>query len=209
MDEAVKPAGGALAGEPPVARRLRALARTISPLEIAELWVFPPLAELESSSEFFLFTRFHGDERRTLYSARVQPENGSGDRQVVVEHGSVPADRVPRLVERLQSRLGDEGQPLHALIEGSAARWKALFEGAADGAEGGAIGASRSAGATSVALDLHAAADGPGGGNGAGSSNRAGSSNGAGSGNGAGPSRGVEPGDGAARADDAGTAPGN
>lgn len=128
MDEAATPAGRALAAGSPVARRLQALARTVPPLEIAELWVFPPLAELESSAEFFLFTRFHGEERRVLCSARLQRENGSDARQVVVEHGSVPADRVPRLVRRLQRRLGEDGQPFHALIEGSIARWKALFE---------------------------------------------------------------------------------
>lgn len=134
MDETASPAGCGVAPENGVAHRLRSLAETVSPLEIAELWVFPPLAELESSAEFFLFTRFHGGERRVLYSARMRRENGSGDRQVVVEHGSVPAHRVPRLVERLQKRLGQngEGQPFHAVIEGSAARWRALFEQAAD-----------------------------------------------------------------------------
>lgn len=130
MDEAAMPAGGAGAAEDGVANRLRSLAESVSPIEIAELWVFPPLAELESSAEFFLFTRFHGEERRILYSARLRRENGngSGGRQVVVEHGSVPADRVPRLVERLQKRLGrnGQGQPFHAVIEGSLARWSAV-----------------------------------------------------------------------------------
>lgn len=133
MDEAAMSAGRGLAAGSAVAHRLEALARTVSPLEIAELWVFPPLAELESSAEFFLFTRFHGEERRTLYSARLQRDNGSDAKQVVVEHGSVPADRVPRLVQRLQRRLGDGGQPLHAVIEGSATRWNSLFAEAANG----------------------------------------------------------------------------
>lgn len=127
MDEAAISAGRGLAAESAVTRRLQELASTISPLEIAELWIFPPLAELESSAEFFLFTRFGVEERRTLYSARLQRENGSDEKQIVVEHGSVPADRVPRLVQRLQHRLGDGGQPLHAVIEGSVARWRSLF----------------------------------------------------------------------------------
>lgn len=128
MDEAAAPAGRIPASGPEVAGRLRALARAVPPLEIAELWMFPPLAELESSAEFFLFTRFDGSGRRTLYSARVRRENGSGDRQVVVEHGSVPADRVPGLVRRLQRRLGEHRQPFHVAIEGSLARWSALCE---------------------------------------------------------------------------------
>lgn len=152
MDEAATPAGRTVATGSAVARRLHALTRAVSPREIAELWVFPPLAELESSAEFFLFTRFHGDERRTLYSARLRREDGSGARQVVVEHGSVPADRVPALVERLQRRLGDDGRPFHVAIEGSDARWAELFgEGGGDaggpavGRANGTNGAARSA----------------------------------------------------------------
>ena len=52
--------------------RLRELGRTVSPSEIAEVWVFPPLETLEGSQEFFLFTRFEGDRRR-LYSACLSP----------------------------------------------------------------------------------------------------------------------------------------
>ncbi len=72
--------------------RLRELGRTIPPSEIAELWVFPPLAALEGSAEFFLFTCFDGDRRR-LYSACLSPgvrANGTSG-QIITEHGLVPA----------------------------------------------------------------------------------------------------------------------
>ena len=107
--------------------RLRELGRTIPPSEIAELWVFPPLAGLEGSAEFFLFTCFDGDRRR-LYSACLSPgvrPNGTSG-QIITEHGLVPADRVPRMVNRLQRRLGDLGEPTHLDIGGSDLRWTEL-----------------------------------------------------------------------------------
>jgi hypothetical protein len=107
--------------------RLRELGRTIPPSEIAELWVFPPLAALEGSAEFFLFTCFDGDRRR-LYSACLPPgirANGNSG-QTITEHGLVPADRVPRMVHRLQRRLGDLGEPRHVEIGGSDVRWAEL-----------------------------------------------------------------------------------
>ncbi|MFQ5678179.1 MAG: hypothetical protein ACE5HP_01810 [Gemmatimonadota bacterium] len=127
MDEVASLAGPTRAEDSPVAVRLQALARTVPPTEIGELWVFPPLEALEGSAEFFLFTRRVGEERRGLYSARLEGENGSGERQVVVEHGSVPADRVPRLVDRLQRRLGEGFRPYHAVIDGSTVRWEELL----------------------------------------------------------------------------------
>lgn len=133
MDEDTAQAGHPPLADRSVTGRLDALASAVPPLEIAEIWVFPPLAELESSAEFFLFTRFLEGERRLLCSARLQREDGSPARQVVVEHGSVPANRVPRLVERLQRRLGGEGGPVHVLIDGREARWREFLAGGANG----------------------------------------------------------------------------
>jgi hypothetical protein len=110
--------------------RLRELGRTVSPSEIAEVWVFPPLETLEGSTEFFLFTRFYGDRRR-LYSAclspGVRPNGNSGQR--ITEHGLVPADRVPLMVAQLQRRLGEFSNPLHLEIGGSDERWAELTTG--------------------------------------------------------------------------------
>lgn len=132
-------------GEASIEGRLRALGRVVPPPEIAEIWVFPPLAEVDASAEFFLFTRFQDGERRALYSARLLPENGTPARQVVVEHGSVPADRVPRLVGRLQRRLGEDRQPRHAVIDGEEGRWEALL------GEAGPNGSGNGSGPTTVA----------------------------------------------------------
>lgn len=111
-------------------RRLRELGRTVSPSEIAELWVFPPLETLAGSTEFFLFTRFDGDRRR-LYSAclppGVRPNGNSGQR--IIEHGLVPPDRVPGMVAQLQRRLGESSEPVHLDIGGSDERWAELTTG--------------------------------------------------------------------------------
>lgn len=117
---------GSTAGQS-VGLRLRELGRTIPPSEIAELWVFPPLSALEGSAEFFLFTCFDGDRRR-LYSACLPPgvkPNGTTG-QTITEHGLVPADRVPRMVDGLQRRLGDLAEPRHVQIGGCAVRWAEL-----------------------------------------------------------------------------------
>lgn len=135
-----------------LARRLHEVERAVSPSEIGELWIFPPLAEVEESAEFLLFTRVLREGRRRLYSARLrrlageagpEAENGNGARppadgdgaadrrHEITEHGSVPADRVPGLVERFRRRLGDGAEPTHLVIDGSLERWSSLLPAAA------------------------------------------------------------------------------
>jgi hypothetical protein len=114
-------------GQLPLASRLSELSRLVPPPEIAEIWVFPPLAEVQESGEFFLFTRYLDDESRRLYSSRLLPTNGTPARQIVVEHGTVPADRVPRLVGRLQHRVGQPDTPRHVVIDGETGRWEELL----------------------------------------------------------------------------------
>lgn len=119
-------------GQLPLASRLSELSRLVPPPEIAELWVFPPLADVQDSGEFFLFTRYLDDESRRVYSSRLLPANGTPAQQVVVEHGTVPAERVPRLVGRLQHRVGQLDSPRHVVIDGEAGRWEALLAEAHD-----------------------------------------------------------------------------
>lgn len=127
--------------EPEVSARLRVLERAVSPGEICELWIFPPLADIEGSAEFFLFTRYLEEDRRGLCSARPRPaaedvsredppatgeDSAPPEEEAIVQHGSVPADRLPRLVERFRERLGEDEEPLHFRIDGSEARWRRL-----------------------------------------------------------------------------------
>ena len=110
------------------AARLGDLGRRIPPPRIADVWLFPPLPQVEDSSEFFLFTSILEDGGRALYSARMVPANGTPAHQVVVEHGRAPANRVPGLVAGLQRRLGQPSAVRHVRIEGDGARWEALLK---------------------------------------------------------------------------------
>lgn len=53
-------------------RRLRGLERWVSPKQMGEVWIFPPLDEPEGTREFMLFTRMAGDDEREVYSARLR-----------------------------------------------------------------------------------------------------------------------------------------
>ncbi len=109
------------------AARLGDLSRRIPPPRIADVWLFPPLPQVEDSAEFFLFTSILEDGGRALYSARMVPANGTPAHQVVVEHGRAPANRVPGLVAGLQRRLGQPAAVRHIPIGGDGARWEALM----------------------------------------------------------------------------------
>jgi hypothetical protein len=111
-----------------LATRLAALERRVPPPEIADVWLFPPLPDVVSSSVFLLFTRILDPETRSLFSARMVPANGTPAHQVIVEHGTTPADRVPRLVSNLQRRLGHDAPARHVQIDGEPERWRELIE---------------------------------------------------------------------------------
>jgi hypothetical protein len=146
--------------------RLQAVGRAVSPEEIGDLWIFPPLSDVEESSEFLLFTRHRDGDRRSVYSARVRRDDGEdpgsgaapgtsrrpsenggapgGDGgsglvsapQRITHHGTVPRDRVGRLVRRFRRRLGEEDrEPVHVTLDGRRDRWTALL-----GADGEAAG---------------------------------------------------------------------
>jgi hypothetical protein len=149
---------------PELAHRLRELGRQVSPAEISEVWVFPPLSDLEGSTEFLLFTRFLGPELRRMCGAEfdsalngngqakgagnvpVANDNGaSGEKSEtgngaagsdgfpgrITEYGTVPTNRVSRLVAGLRRRLGDGRDPLYLDVGGSPAGWDQLVDEAA------------------------------------------------------------------------------
>lgn len=73
-------------------RRLRALARAVSPEELGELWIFPPLSDMDGSAEFLLFTRRLERDRRRVYSARMafRAENGGPEAGVAAAGNGTP-----------------------------------------------------------------------------------------------------------------------
>ncbi len=133
------------------AARLRRLAGRIPPDELSEVWVFPPLEDIEGSDEFHLFTRrmsegvyrvcaaeFPGDGGKdgaadgangsaagsaTGSSATTGDGEKAGEPRVTV-YGAVPESRVPRLVAGFRDRLGDGREPLYLPIYGSLERWR-------------------------------------------------------------------------------------
>ena len=128
------------------AARLRRLAGRIPPDELSEVWVFPPLEDIDGSDEFHLFTRrmsegvyrvcaaeFPGDPdgngttngaaNGTANGTAAVDGNKAGEPRVTV-YGAVPESRVPRLVAGFRDRLGDGRQPLYLPIYGSLERWR-------------------------------------------------------------------------------------
>lgn len=144
------------------AARLRRLAGRIPPEELSEVWVFPPLEDIEGSDEFHLFTRrmsegvyrvcaaeFPGDggkngaagggngaagDSASGSSATIVDGKKAGEPRVTV-YGAVPESRVPRLVAGFRDRLGDGREPLYLPIYGSLERWRLAVGVDADAAD--------------------------------------------------------------------------
>jgi len=121
---------GQAADQAALASRLDDVERYVPVPQIADVWLFPPLPDVVDSSEFLLFTQILDGDARALFSARMVPANGRPAHQVIVEHGSAPADRLPRLVSGLQRRLGQTLPARHVSIGGEAERWRRLVEDA-------------------------------------------------------------------------------
>jgi hypothetical protein len=125
----------------PLSERLRSLEGRVPPNEISDLWVFPPLSDLEDSREFVLFTRRLPDEMRRVCAAEFPAAsggvdaggnghatgNGRGANVRITEYGRVPSGRVSRVVEGFRRRLGDDREPLHLRIEGRPDSWDRLL----------------------------------------------------------------------------------
>ncbi|MEN8144043.1 MAG: hypothetical protein ABFS14_03750 [Gemmatimonadota bacterium] len=111
-----------------VVHKLRELGRAVSPIEISDLWIFPPLVDLASSTEFFLFTRFLSADTRRLCAARIEAGNGRSGPAVeeVTEFGVVPSGRLERLIEGFKRRLGEEREPAYYRLDGCPQTWDRL-----------------------------------------------------------------------------------
>ncbi len=105
---------------PETIERLRKLAGSIPPEELSEVWVFPPLPDLEDSEEFVLFTRRVADGVFRVCAA----EFAGGETVRVTVYGAVPETRVMNLVAGFRRRLGDRRDPLYLPIFGSSDRWR-------------------------------------------------------------------------------------
>lgn len=149
------------------------------------LWIFPPRRVAAGESTVVVVAAFDEDDRRRVITAHFTvARNRKGIATVTAlfdEYGAAPADAVPRIVQGVLRRLGEDtaAEPRDVLIDGRQDRWDALVtelggrptppedaqedaaEGAVDGAAEDAALAHGDAGADATADAGDAAADPP------------------------------------------------
>ncbi|HET9983186.1 MAG TPA: hypothetical protein VFQ38_06355 [Longimicrobiales bacterium] len=115
---------------PTPASLLEALARAIPIASIDELWLFPPRRLGPAESTVVVVSAFAEDpgRRRVLtarYSVSQDAKGQPAVQEELTEHGTAPADRIPRLVEGVLRRLDEpaDAAPKHLRVEGSEDRW--------------------------------------------------------------------------------------
>jgi hypothetical protein len=121
---------------PHLGAALAAVAGRFPPRRLAQVWIFPPrrLAAKESGLAVLVVTgEDAADERRTIWTLRYEAEAEKGGRvaraDALEEQGTVPPDRVDRIVEGVVRRLdGEGGAPDVRELEGDAEAWRALLE---------------------------------------------------------------------------------
>jgi len=121
---------------PRLGAALAAVADRIAPERVEEVWLFPPrrvgakesgLAVLVVSAE-----EEETDARRTIWTVRYDAESGKGGKtsaaHALEEQGSVPPDRVARIVDGVARRLEAESDaPDVRELAGDPTAWRALL----------------------------------------------------------------------------------
>lgn len=102
---------------------------------LAQAWIFPPrrVAAKESGLAVLVVSAEDpADNRRTIWTLRYELEAGKGGKVDRTDHldeqGTVPPDRVDRIVEGVVRRLeGEGGAPDVRELDGDAEAWRALL----------------------------------------------------------------------------------
>jgi hypothetical protein len=120
------------------------VAAAVAPATIDEIWLFPPRRVADGESVVFVLGAFEPqpDRRRVLTFRFTITRNRRGLARVTEqagEHGSAPADALPRVIEGVLRRLGDDAEvpPQGEAIRGDVARWAALLADVARAAADG------------------------------------------------------------------------
>lgn len=121
---------------PHLGAALAGVAGRFPPERLAQVWLFPPrrVAAKESGLAVLVVTADDAaDERRTIWTLRYEAEAGKGGKvartDALEEQGTVPADRVDRIVDGVVRRLDGEGGPPDVReLEGDEEAWRALLE---------------------------------------------------------------------------------
>lgn len=124
---------------PHLASALRGAEARVPPERVAEVTVFPRRAAGSRETGLAVLAAYAGaeggGERRTIWTVRYEAVQQRGGRTArtedVAEQGTVPVDRVARIVEGVVRRLDDAAQagpqPTPHAIDGDPARWAALL----------------------------------------------------------------------------------
>jgi hypothetical protein len=97
------------------------------------LWIFPPRRIAVGESVVFVVAATEDDDRRRVITAHFTiARNRKGVPTVGIrfdEHGAAPADAVPRIVQGVLRRMGEDAdaEPRDARIGGSQERWDELI----------------------------------------------------------------------------------
>jgi hypothetical protein len=97
------------------------------------LWIFPPRRIAAGESVVFVVAATEDDDRRRVITAHFTiARNRKGAATVGVrfdEHGAAPADAVPRIVQGVLRRMGEDAdaEPRDEQIGGSQERWDELI----------------------------------------------------------------------------------
>ncbi|HEY0673704.1 MAG TPA: hypothetical protein VGD27_15605 [Longimicrobiales bacterium] len=102
---------------------------------VDEVYLFPMRRVQGVESTVFVFSVHDAEERRRVITAHLRAtRNKRGEPTIETkldEHAITPADRIPRVIEGVLRRMGDEFSttpPSHCLIEGSPQRWRELID---------------------------------------------------------------------------------
>ena len=121
---------------PQLGDALRTAAGRIPPERVAQVWLFPArqVAARETGLAVLVVRPDDaGDPRRTIWTLRYEAETGKGGRttrtDVLDEQGTVPPDRVDRIVQGVMQRLEQESDaPDIRELDGDAEAWRALLD---------------------------------------------------------------------------------
>lgn len=121
---------------PHLGAALAAAAQRIPPGRVAQAWIFPArqVAARETGLAVLVVrAEDAADSRRTIWTLRYEVETGKGGKavrtDVLEEQGTVPPDRVDRIVQGVMQRLEAESDaPDVRELDGDETAWRALLD---------------------------------------------------------------------------------
>jgi len=121
---------------PHLGAALAGVAGRIAPERVVQVWIFPPrpVAARETGlAVLVVAAEDEADARRTIWTLRYDAETGKGGKttrtDALEEQGTVPPDRVDRIVDGVVRRL-EAGSDAPDVREtgGDAGAWRALLD---------------------------------------------------------------------------------